>query len=406
MKRFLPIAMSVAILFSLVACNNTAESNPTFDIGDGNAAWMTPNGSYYHSGTAPFSPAPPFGVTWENQLPNTTRFSPITASELLFISDDAGNVYCLDQKNGSSVWSRNLGEKGFQPVLSTRYLFIGAEGGRLLACNPVNGKTVWEAKLDGDLVGYPIIDPGMVWVVTEHDLYGFEETKGTEVFHKNFGDMIFTQPPAFQKYLYLVAGNQLLAFNELDKKVVWRKYFENVLIGPVVCQRSSIYAVDSRLFKLNDEGEVLDTYTHYPANPSGEILEGDEWGKIRNKVSIFTNVICFPTEYGSIVAIRDSNNGLDFLWSLGVTLPPKAPVVVGVDYVYFGASDGRFYVCSTKDGKWIWHNRFGEREDIEDQQFYSTPAVLDNRVFVVSESGLIKRMDVGGRPMSFDEMSE
>ena len=230
MRKCIITAMAIAIVFSLGACGNSSRKPaPTFDIGDGNAAWMMPNGSFYHAGTAPFSPPPPFGITWENRLPNTTRFSPITASELLFISDDMGNIYCLDQRDGSAIWSRNLGDKGFQPVLSTRYLFIGAEGGRMIACNPVNGTTVWEAKLDGDVVGYPIISRGMVWLVTEHDLYGLEETKGVEVYHKDFGKITFTHSPALQKYLYLVAGNQLIAFNELDMKQEWTKYFENEL---------------------------------------------------------------------------------------------------------------------------------------------------------------------------------
>jgi len=403
--------LTILVIVSIFIIGATGCGGESLDINteDGTASWNYPLGTIYNAGTTQFSPEPPFGVVWEKNLPNTTNFSPVAASSIVIISDDRGNVYCLSQKTGDVVWSRNLGNTGFQPIIGINAVFVGSDTNEMVALDINGGKTKWKAKLAGDVVGWGLVDAGKLWFTTTHDLYCLEETKGGEIFHKNFGDITFTHAPSLQKYLYLVAGNQLIAFNDRDYEQVWNLYFENELIGPVACQRSNIYAVDGRLFKVDDKnGDVVDSYTYNAPTPGGEIIEGDDDYKadIISTASIFANVICTTTEHGNVIALTDSNTGMNFLWSLGVTFPTTAPVLVGNDYVYFGATDGRFYLGKTADGRWVWHNRFGEREDMKVHNFVASSAVLVDRIFVVSQGGMIKRLNVGGRPMTQAEMSE
>ncbi len=401
------LSSCLAILLFVTLISGCGAGKVVINTEDGNATWKYPLGSIYNSGTSPFSPSPSFAVTWEKTLPNKTSFSPVVAGGALVIPDDNGNIYCLSTETGEVVWSKKLGNNISQPIIGANMVYLGVDN-KMLALNISDGNSIWESELEGEVVGYPLNDGGKLWFVTEHDLYCLEESKGGQVFHKDYDKHTFTQAPTLQKYLYLVAGKQLIAFNDYDLVEAWSLYLKDDLIAPVSCQRSSIFAVDGNLYKIDDKnGDVLESYSYNAPTPSGEIVDSTEYGaKLITGASVYMNIICTTTEHGNVIALTDSVNGLSFLWSLGVTFPIKAPVLIGNDYVYFGAGDGRFYVGSTSNGQWVWHNRFGLKEAREEHLFVSSPAILNDKIFVVSVAGLIKRFDIGGRPMTQEEMTE
>ncbi|HOO97327.1 MAG TPA: PQQ-like beta-propeller repeat protein [Caldisericia bacterium] len=387
------------VLFVFASCSSTVKIDT--ESGD-YAAWKTPRGSFYNSASSIYSPEPPYAVVWEKQLPNPTQATVVAASTILIVTDDESNIYCLNQEDGSVVWSRKLSEKpaDIQPIIGVNTIFCFDGNSNILCLDVNDGSTIWSTEIDGNIVGWPIIDGGKLWFVTESLLYCVEETKGTVIKTKGF-DCEFTQPPSLQRYLYLVAGNKIIAVDDKTYNEVWSLYFQNDIIGPIACVRNLLYVVDGRLFQLDDTtGAVIGSYKYLMPTTSGEIIDSPEY--LVNLVSppaVYQNVICVGTSQGTVIGL---NEQLQLLWSLGVTLPVESQVTIGADKVYFGGQNGKVYVGSVADGRWLWHNSFKFMD--KDDPVMSAITLLDNRFFAVSVSGIIKRFDIGGEPMTRDEM--
>jgi len=115
--------------------------------GDGKTVWQVPCGS-----------------AWEKDYPGT-RGTPTIDGDWLYYESPLGEVVCLDAKNGTRRWGRNIldefGAKNLDWALCESLLIDGdhvicCPGGRsaVVALNKNTGETVWKSASARQLAGY------------------------------------------------------------------------------------------------------------------------------------------------------------------------------------------------------------------------------------------------------------
>ena len=360
----------------LTSCGQTIDTETM-------VAWESPHGSIYNNGSSMNLPTPPLKVSWEFSLKDITHCEPVAGGGAVLLSDEKGLIYCLGETDGLLIWSRQFGAGiTIQPVISKGRVFLGDGGSQLFSIDIGSGSVLWTKELDSPIVGWPIVDTGRVWVCSSNSLYCFEETAGTEIFSikspKNF-----TSAPSLQRYLYLVAGNSLQAVIPESGVLVWRRDFKNKIVGTVTCLSSGIIVCDGELHILSDsKGELLSDYKE------------EEGYLFTSSASIYVNLVVACNNKPEVVCFTKSP--LQRLWSLApIKLSNVAPVI-GEKYVYFVSNDGRLYCCKASDGQWQWHHQMGSK--------VVGLCPLEDHIVIVSELGLVKRLDIGGKPMTKDEM--
>ncbi|OQB75495.1 MAG: outer membrane biogenesis protein BamB [bacterium ADurb.Bin132] len=354
-------------------------------------SWKSPRGGFYNNSGTMLAPKQPLKVVWETEIPNQTHCNPVAAGGMVVLSDDKGVVYCIDGENGNHVWEKQFYVGQISPVISKGRVLFGDQSGFFYSLNLADGKQVWSKTLSSPVVGWPTIDGDRVWVATRDDLYCLEEAQGTEIFKKSYGVQL-TQTPSLQRYINLVASDTIIAVVPEDGKEVWRKKLEYPIIGPAVCVRDELLVTSGKLLKINAlNGEIVESY---------EFDTGSKDKKYK------VDIVSPPSVYVSMVAIGLSNNmvvvvrqiDLKPVWGFGTNKPVTSSAIITKESAFLAADDGKLYVIDVKNGNWQWHNNF--------KSPVVGAAILDTYLFALSESGILRRMDQGGEPLTQEEMNK
>lgn len=117
---------------------------------------------------------------WQFELEATVRFVPnITADDRsIFVRDEAGWLYAIDQKTGQGTWRQKLKEKrkygrtDWAPILaSPKLLFVATEPGHLWCLSPRDGNILWYARLEGPLTTAPFFHANKLYLATQTAVY-------------------------------------------------------------------------------------------------------------------------------------------------------------------------------------------------------------------------------------------
>lgn len=113
-------------------------------------------------------------VKWQFTTGGDVSATAAVDGSTVYVPDWAGNLYAIDQKTGSEVWSHKVGDytgitgdfSTTTPVVYNSYLIFGDQGGRfggdawLIAVSKQTGALAWKTQVES--VGWPVITQSAV----------------------------------------------------------------------------------------------------------------------------------------------------------------------------------------------------------------------------------------------------
>ncbi len=401
MKKSLVLLVVMASL--LQGCSGEKPKIDTESV----SSWKSPLGSFYGTSLMIDVPEPPLQAVWEKRLDAYSKSSPVTAGGAVVCADNAGKVYCLDGKTSETIWTREFKPvEKMQPVIGKNVVYV-CDGKPSIQCLDINtGNTVWSADLPGMPIGWPLNGEGRIWVCAGSHLVCYEESVGTQIFDKTY-DAEFTVSPTMQLYMYMISGNRLIAVVPKTGETAWTKTFEKNIIAPVSCDRTDIYVVDGRLYKLADkDGQKVQMYTNdrvMDSKTGAWISDPKLEAPFTTGAAIYVNMLVLGTEKGEVLGFQTADIS-QYVFFHRVNYAVTSTPLVSAKYVWFTAPDvketGRFFcIANALNARWIWH-------DWLDEPVSSHPAGTKDCFYVLTDNGLLKRYETGGKPVDPAEDSK
>ncbi len=161
--------------------------------------------------------------------------SPVLADEMVFFSNEADQVYALDQETGKFLWQYH-GEtpeeytiRGHAGVaVDDGLVFTGFSNGTVVGLRTTTGSVAWMTSLKGgaerfvDVDGTPVVHGDTVFVTSSSGgLFALDKTTGLvrwRVPMKNAGPVIVDDD-----MLYVAAAEQGIYAIDLSGNIIWRQ---------------------------------------------------------------------------------------------------------------------------------------------------------------------------------------
>ena len=358
---------------------------------------------------------------WNYQI-GPSFASPVLAYGKIFISNNNGTVYCFEETTGKLRWSTRVTSKAdaavSTPAVSSGYVFVFSSGdGSLYRLDALTGSLNWTYKLPG---------------------------KNTTLYAQNIDHQILV----YKGEVFLGAPNRIFyCINETTGKLVWK--YETQLgltydygicggaaaVGDEVyfgANDGYIYAMDINGFKNGNDGV-------WQAEQNISNLNGDVLWKYNVGDSICSTPAVFIDYVYITVGVPNSsiiNNNIykiiclnrntgSLVWNYKTGNHIVSSPAIAENRVYFGSLDGKIYCLSTDTNITQWAPRsttgeiFGSPavwpdgasgrlligstdgklycynaqtgttawEKMLDSAIISSPAVVNNRIFINSKLG-------------------
>jgi outer membrane protein assembly factor BamB len=249
----------------------------------------------------------------------------------VFVTTHAAELYCLNEKNGKTLWKYNFGaysEGGFltEPIYADGRVFVGFRGSRLAAFDAEKGTLLWKFEPNVSS-SFASKTPPYFWV-----------TNGK----------VYT------------SGDGFYAINATDGKLLWK--YEDYYTGPwsrptyvrgACVEGERVFATGTELvdkewidyiYRLNpNDGSVMWKTQDSMGNASIVGSEG------------FLNIYNYYRSQG-IVCLNETDGSE--LWNYSTSGRIFQPTIAN-GLVLFGASDGNFYALNVTDGSLKWKHETG-----------------------------------------------
>ena len=318
---------------------------------------------------------PPLSTSWSSTIGKggtdlTELALPVVGDGRVYTVSPDGTVSAFDVKNGASIWSTVIEEKGDDPLpgiggglaLSPEGLLVHAGGRALSLLDPASGDLIWTIEMKIPLRGGPTIIGADRVAVTDLD-----------------GNM---------KVHLLVSGEEL-----------WVHL--GIAAGTVLFGAPAPAYANDEIALAGAGGEV----TYFDAG-SGELLWTDSVASLlpRTPIQNLGDVRAHPVHDGGLIFVIgqsgrivafSARNGLP-VWERAIA-GLEMPWVAG-ETVFVLSLDGRLYAIRRDDGviRWVTELAGAVPLDVvvpENPPRYYGPVVAGDRVHVVSQAGTVFSFD-------------
>jgi outer membrane protein assembly factor BamB len=122
---------------------------------------------------------------WSAQLSDQScgvPSSPAVANGVLYIGSQDNNVYALNARNGTILWSYTTGGPiGSSPAVANGVVYVGSDDGNIYALNASTGALIWNFPTGSDIVSSPAVANGTLYVGSDDgNLYAFNLAGGQD----------------------------------------------------------------------------------------------------------------------------------------------------------------------------------------------------------------------------------
>jgi outer membrane protein assembly factor BamB len=258
----------------------------------------------------------------------------------------ANQVYAVQVSNGVELWR-------YPQKVSAKVLFyappVVTPDGQLIvsgydyvlySLNPANGNENWTFTGAGDRwIGSAAVGDDMIFAPSaDFKLYALD-FQGKLDWTFETGAAIWSQPLVGDQMVYVASfDSTIYALDITTGKMVWSQVLDGAVLGPLT---------------LGENGMV------------------------------------FATTLGESIYALDSTSG-KIKWNSPLSAFIWAGAVPGIDSLFVGSSDGKFYSFDMKSGKEIWTIQ-------PDGAILDTSLVLPNQVVFGTESGSLVSVDYAGK---------
>jgi len=308
-------------------------------------------------------------ILWKTQIPKHGMSSPVIWEDRLFLTgadDSSRQIYCYDTDTGKLLWQHDveglpgspadgklpdvLDETGFAaPTATTNGRYVAAVFGTgELVCVNMKGQRVWAKHL-----GIPKNHYGHASSLMHH------------------GDMLFVQYDQTEE-------SRLLAFDLVSGHSAWQ-----VKRGEISWSSPILVDNKGRMELIVNNCKAVDGYDP----KSGRLLWHVDCleGEVAPSAAYADGVVFVASEGATASAIDVGHHGAEpkILWQWDETLPDAASPLANDDYLILPTAFGVITCLDGKTGKVFWEHEF-------DDGFYSSPILVDDRVYIIDLSGAMQ----------------
>jgi len=238
---------------------------------------------------------PSHHVRWSKHL-GATETSPLIVGKRVFVGDAEGNVYCLRDVDGETIWTFHAGGAVKGAIAYDRgRIFFGAYDGRLYALRATDGKPVWRAQSARDWFGghgtfysTPTVAYSRVYLgSTDGHVYSFGEQSGKLRWSHGTGGFVYGSPAVWRGRVFVGSySDTFYAFDAATGTVLWKFHANGPISGSATVVDGIVYfaTLHRRTYGLDARtGKPVWTYpdgAFTPVVTDGQRLYVVGWGKV------------------------------------------------------------------------------------------------------------------------------
>ena len=238
---------------------------------------------------------PAHHVRWSKHL-GATETSPLIVGKRVFVGDAEGNVYCLRDVDGETIWTFHAGGAVKGAIAYDRgRIFFGAYDGRLYALRATDGKLVWRAQSARDWFGghgtfysTPTVAYSRVYLgSTDGHVYSFGEQSGKLRWSHGTGGFVYGSPAVWRGRVFVGSySDTFYAFDAATGTVLWKFHANGPISGSATVVDGIVYfaTLHRRTYGLDARtGKPVWTYpdgAFTPVVTDGQRLYVVGWGKV------------------------------------------------------------------------------------------------------------------------------
>ncbi len=315
-------------------------------------------------------------ILWKTKVPKHGMSSPVIWENRLFLTgaDDATRqVYCFDTDTGKLLWQHDvhgipgsppdgklpdvLEETGFAaPTVTTNGQYVAAVFGTgELVCVNMTGERIWARHL-----GIPKNHYGHASSLISH------------------GTLLFVQYDQTE-------DSRLLAFDLTSGTPAWQ-----VKRGDISWSSPILVDNKGRMELILTNCKAVDSYN--PKN--GRLLWHVDCldGEVASSAAYADGVVFVANDGATASAIDVGTHGSEpkVLWQWDEALPDAASALAHEDRLILPTGFGVVTCLDGKTGKRLWEQEF-------DNGFYSSPVLVNDRVYIIDLSGTMHIFRMGDK---------
>jgi outer membrane protein assembly factor BamB len=232
---------------------------------------------------------------WTKRL-GATETSPTIVGNRIYVGDYAGNVYCLRDRDGKTLWTFRAGGAVKGAIAYDRgRIFFGAYDGRLYALGADDGKPVWRAQSNRDWLGNhgqfystPSVAHSRVYLgSTDGHVYSYGEESGKLRWSYRTGGFVYGSPAVWHGHVFVGSyDHSFYAFDAATGAVLWKFHANGPISGSATVVDGIVYfaTLERRTYGLDaTTGKQVWTYpdgAFTPVVTDGQRLYVVGWAKV------------------------------------------------------------------------------------------------------------------------------
>ena len=298
-------------------------------------------------------------LLWRYDNVNYSYLSLSTSnSNVVYVASQDG-ISVLQGDSGSMLW-HYTGASVFTPIVANGVVYIGPGSGTVAALNASNGHQIWEQTFDANLVQFPQLVNGVIYLTTTKMLlppsaHSASPLQPTAALGSLLWNM-FRNVPAVQTIPQKEGLSSVYALRASDGRILWHctiNHGANSWVSWLSVDNGVVYAsANTDTSGIQGLGDI---YALQSSNAS--VLWHDKLNRSPGSAMLFNDTIYISTSNGmpdgTVYALRAYDGSL--LWDYPILGPVfNAPILDGTT-VYVGATNGMVYALRADNGRLMWH---------------------------------------------------
>lgn len=304
-------------------------------------------------------------VAWEFQDDSDLGAGFSSDGKLLFTANTAGQVYALNLKDGSKVWTFQTEGKVYStPEVWKNHLLVGGSDHKIYCLDARTGILKWSYEAEKAVLGSPLIEKGVAFIGASDGrfrafdlrsgrlLWDFEGVKGH----------VSAKPLLYQGKLYFGSwGNDFYALDPKTGTKIWEwsNGSRSRMLSPAACYpvgsngRVFIVAPDRYMTALDAQtGEVI-----WRAND-----EKKSGARVRESMGLSEDrrLVYAKTMDGNLLGFSTRQDTMEIAWRSALQLPYElAPTAILANngIVFVPSHSGLLSAIDARSGAVLWQYR-------------------------------------------------
>jgi outer membrane protein assembly factor BamB len=346
-----------------------------------------------------FKVRPPFrrAPLWTFRAQALLEFPPVIAYSRIYIVNNAGTVFALNQGRGKVLWKyRTHRCSAASPAVGDHLVFVSllnkppcnashGVDGKVIAFDAETGRIRWQRTI-GPSESSPLLADGMVIVGDwSHDIYAFTAASGNLRWHFKAGGLVKGAISQSGNRVYFGAyDTHVYALDLHTGKQVWRASSQ-----PRIGRTGTFYADPAIAYGRVYIGATDGKMYSFGAT-TGKLRWSNGTGNfIYSSAAVWRGNILVGSYDGTFYSFDAATGDIRWRFNAGGKISGSSSVIDGI--VYFSTLSGRTFALNARNGNVVWRYPTGQ---------YAAVVASKSRLYLVGYSKLYALIRQPGKPSS------